>query len=174
MYFESPEEDIYEAKLRRGEMPFEKEIRGPILGLLFLSLGGWMLHFRIHQITGSPSNYVPFFIGLMGMVVTPPLFNYKKTVILAYLLNGFGVLIGTLAMAAFSLSHLPDSLTLGNLIFKSTLGDILILFSKLFIGQVILSHFYPTGLGRMFTLSWWVRHFVYFTIAFSLGHFLWR
>jgi hypothetical protein len=155
-------------------MPFEKEIRGPIVGLLLLSLGGWMLHFRIHPIAGSPSNYVPFFIGLTGIIVTPLLFNYKKTVILAYLLNGFGVLIGALAMATFSLSHLPDSLTLGSLIFKTTLGDILILFSKLFLGQVILFHFYPAGLGQMFTLSWWIRHFVYFAIIFSLGHFLWR
>jgi len=155
-------------------MLFNKEIRGPILGLLLLSLGGWMLHFRIHPITANPSNFVPFFIGLLGVIVTPVLFSYKRTVIVAYLLNGIGVLIGTLAMAAFSISHPPDPVTSAGVIFRTTLGDILILFSKLFLGQVILSHFYPAGLGRMFNLSWWIRHFFYFLIAFSLGHFLWR
>jgi hypothetical protein len=155
-------------------MLFKKEIRGPIIGLLVLSLGGWMLHFRIHPITASAPNHVPFFIGLVSILVTPLLFNYKKTVIVAYLLNGLAVMIGTLAMATFSLYHSPDSLTLANLIFKTMLGDILILFSKLFVGQVILTHFYPTGLGRMFTVSWWIRHFFYFLIVFSLGHLLWR
>jgi hypothetical protein len=156
------------------EMIFRKEIRGPIIGLLVLSLGGWMLHFRIHPITANPSNLVPFFIGLMGILVTPLLFSYRKTVIVAYLLNGLSVLIGTLAMATFSLYHLPDSLTLINVIFRTILGDILILFSKLFVGQMILMHFHPSGLGRMFTVGWWIRHFFYFLTAFSLGHFLWR
>jgi hypothetical protein len=155
-------------------MIFKKEIRSPILGLFFLSLGGWMLHFRIHPIAANPSNFVPFVYGLVGIMVMPLLFNNKKTVIIAYLLNGTGVIIGAIAMAAFSLSALPPSLTFSGLILKTTLGDILILFSKLFVGQMILSHFYPSGLGRMFTSGWWIRHFFYFSIAFSLGHFLWR
>ena len=165
-------------------MIFRKEIRGPIIGLLVLSLGGWLLHFRVHPITANTSNFVPFFVGLVridrhrlddvGILATPLLFNHKKTVIVAYLFNGLAVLIGTLGMATFSLYHLPDSLTLTNLIFRTMLGDILILFSKLFVGQVILTHFYPAGLGRMFTVGWWIRHFFYFSIAFSLGHFLWR
>lgn len=155
-------------------MIFRKEVRSPILALLLLSLGGWMLHFRIHPISANPSNLVPFFFGLAGIVVIPQLFNHKKTVIIAYLFNGAGVIIGAIVMAAFSVSALPDPLTLTGIFFKTTLADILILFPKLFIGQMILSHFYPEGLGRMFTLGWWVRHFFYFSIAFSLGHFLWR
>jgi len=155
-------------------MIFKKEIRKPILALLFLSLGGWMLHFRIHSITANPSNFVPFFLGLIDIIVTPQLFNHKKTVIIAYLFNGLGVIIGAIAMATFSLSALPAPLTFTSIIFRTLLADIFILFSKFFIGQIILSHFYPHGLGRLFTTSWWIRHFCYLTAVFSLGHFLWR
>jgi len=155
-------------------MIFKKEIRKPILTLLFLSLGGWMLHFRIHPISANPLNFVPFFFGLFDVLITPQLFNYKKTVVIAYLFNGLGVIIGAITMAAFSLSALPAPLTFTSVIFKTTLADILILFPKLFIGQMILSHFHPAGLGRMFTTSWWIRHFFYLSAVFSLGHFLWR
>ncbi len=155
-------------------MIFKRDIRGPIWALLLLSLGGWMLHFRIHPLSGNPSNFVPFFFGLVGVIVTPQLFNYRKTVVIAYLLNGAGVIIGTIAMASLSLSALPHPLTFTGVTFRTTLADILILLPKLLLGQMILTHFYPAGLGRMFTLGWWVRHFFYFSIAFSLGHFLWR
>jgi len=93
---------------------------------------------------------------------------------MAYLINGLGVIIGAIAMATLSLSALPDPLTFTSIIFKTTLADILILFSKLFIGQMVLLHFYHTGLGRMFTPSWWIRHFCYLSIVYTLGHFLWR
>jgi hypothetical protein len=155
-------------------MLLKKEIRGPILALMFLSLGGWMLHFRIHHISANPSNFAPFLLGIFNVLITPQLFNYKKTVIVAYLFNGVGVILGALAMIIFSLSILHRPLTLTGIIFQTLLADVFILSSKLFIGQIILSHFYPAGLGRMFTTSWWIRHFFYLTIVFSLGHFLWR
>ncbi len=154
-------------------MLFQKEIRKPILALMLISLGGWMLHFRIHSITANPSNFLPFLIGLVNIVITPILFNQRKTVIVAYLINGIGVIIGSVAMAVLSLYNLPEPLTFTSLIFKTTLGDILILLSKLFIGQMILSHYYPTGLGRFFNPGWWVRHFCYLSIVFAIGHFLW-
>jgi hypothetical protein len=155
-------------------MIFKPEIRKPILELMFLSLGGWMLHFRVHPITANSSNFLPFLLGLVDIIITPQLFNHKKTVIMAYLFNGLGVIIGAIAMATFSLSALPDPLTISSVIFRTTLADILILFQKLFIGQMVLSHFYPAGLGRLFTTSWWVRHFCYLSLVFTLAHFLWR
>jgi hypothetical protein len=158
---------------QESDMIFKKEIASQIIGLLLLSLGGWMLHFRIHPISENPSYFIPFFLGLANVIIMPQLFNHKKTVIIAYLFNGVGVIIGTITMTIFSLYHLPDPLTFTNTIFKTTLPHILILFPKLLMGQMILSHFYPTGLGRMFTMGWWIRHFFYFSIVFSLGHFLW-
>ena len=155
-------------------MLFKKEIRKPILALIFISLGGWMLHFRAHPITADSDNLLPFFIGLVNIILNPLLFNHKKTVIVAYLINGIGVIVGSIAMATFSLSSLPDPTTFVTLLFKTTLADIFILFSKLFIGQAILSYFYPAGLGRLFNTSWWIRHFCYLSVIFALGHFLWR
>jgi hypothetical protein len=155
-------------------MLFKKEIQKPILALVFISLGGWILHFRTHPITADADNLLPFFFGLVDVIITPILFNHKKTVIIAYLINGIGVIIGSIAMATFSIYRFTEPVTLSSIIFRTMLSDILILFSKLFIGQVILSYFYPAGLGRLFTTSWWVRHFCYFSIIFALGHFLWR
>jgi hypothetical protein len=155
-------------------MLFQKEIRRPILALMLISLGGWMLHFRVHPITAHSVNFLPFLLGLVDIIITPILFNYRKTVIIAYLINGIGVIIGSIAMAVFSLYHLPEPLMLSGILFKTMLSDILILLSKLFIGQLILSHFYPAGLGRLFTPSWWVRHFCYLSLVFALGHLWWR
>jgi hypothetical protein len=155
-------------------MPFKKEIRKPIIALIFISLGGWLLHFRAHPITADSDNLLPFFFGLVDVIITPILFNHKKTVLIAYLINGISVIIGTIAMATFSLYRLTEPVTFGSILFRTMLSDIFILFSKLFIGQIILSYFYPAGLGRLFTPFWWVRHFCYFSIIFTLGHFLWR
>ena len=155
-------------------MIFKPEIRKPILELMFLSWGGWMLHFGFHPLSGDPPNFIPFLFGLVNIIIIPQLFNHKKTVIIAYLFNGVGVIIGAILMATFSLSALPDPVTFHSIIFRTTLADILILFPKLFIGQMVLSHFYPAGLGRLFTPFWWVRHFCYLSIMFTLAHFLWR
>ena len=155
-------------------MVFAKELRKPILALLFLSIGGWLLHFGFHPISISKSHYVPFLYGLVNIFIVPFLFNSKKTIIIAYVINGFGVIVGTILMAHMSLSSPPDPLTLPAILFRTTLADIFLLFPKLFIGHLILLHYYPSGLGRMFTTSWWVRHFCYFTVVYSIGHFLLR
>ena len=153
-------------------MRLKKEIKNYILALLFLSIGGWLLHLRAHPISGNPANFIPFIFGLLNITIVPFLFNYKRTAIIAYLFNGIGVIIGIIVMVTFSLSALPNPLTVENIILKTTLANIIILFPKLFIGQMILSFYYPAGLGRMFTTGWWVRHSCYLAIVFILGHSL--
>jgi hypothetical protein len=155
-------------------MIFKKEIRKPILALIFISLGGWCLHVRVHPMSVNLSYLAPFLAGLFSFVIVPVLVNYRKTVLIGYLLNGFSAVIGTVLMAYLSLSHLAHPLTLFSVLFQTTLADIFILISKLFIGQIILLHYFPNGLGRMFTAFWWVRHFCYFTVVYSIGHFLLR
>ena len=155
-------------------MLFQKEIRKPILALMLISLGGWMLHLRAHPLSTRAVDFLPFLLGLVDIVITPVLFSYRKTVVVAYLINGIGVIIGSIGMAVFSLYHLVEPVTLGSILFKTMLSDILILLAKLFIGQLILSHYYPSGLGRLFTPFWWVRHFCYLSIVFAIGHFLWN
>jgi len=155
-------------------MIFKKDLQKPIFAILFLSFGGWLLHFRAHNISENPAFYLPFLLGILNVVVVPVLFNWKKTALLGYLLNGFSVVIGTIVMAHLSLSGLPQPITFYHIIFRTTLADVFLLLPKLFIGHMILLHYYPTGVGRLFTCDWWVRHFAYVTIIYTMGHFLWR
>jgi len=155
-------------------MILKKEIRSAILSLWLLSAGGWLLHFRIHPISQNSSFYIPFIFGLFHILVTPWLLNFKKTVLAGYLATGLGVIIGTVTMAHFGLSHLPESVTFMHILFKTTLADILILLPKLIIAHGIFRHFYPAGLGRMFTPSWWAKHFAYISVIYGFGVFIWR
>ena len=155
-------------------MIVKKDIRRQVLSLLLLSLGGWLLHQKIHPVTDNPANYLPFVLGLLNIIAAPILFNSKKTVVVAYLVNGIGVILGTIAMTHLSLTGLPYPLTISSLLTRTTLPDILILFPKLLIGHSILLHYYPSGMGRLFTPAWWTRHFGYFTIAYALGYFILR
>ena len=45
---------------------------------MFLSLGGWMLHFGFHPISGDPPNFVPFLIGLVNVIITPPVIQPQE------------------------------------------------------------------------------------------------
>ena len=156
-------------------MKLKSEISAPLLSLFFLSLGGLILHYRIHPIIDSnPANFIPFVFGLLNTVLVPFLLNNKKTFLSGYLINGFGVIIGVMVMALFSLSSLPSPLSFSNIIFKTTFADIILLLPKFILGQLILSHYFPTGVGRMFTTNWWFRHFFYLSIIFAAGHILWR
>ncbi len=124
-------------------LKFKKEIRLPILALSLISLGGLLLHIRIHPPTG-PWNAVPFVCGLVTAFVLPFLFNQRKTVALAYAINLAAVVIGTVMMAYFSLTHWRDMpVTIGNILFKTTLADILILGAKLPLAHMVLRHFRP-------------------------------
>jgi len=159
-------------------MPFKKEIRKLILELTFLSLGGFLLHYRLHPVpigpngTQNPANFLPFVWDIAGILAVPFLLNYRATVIAGYLMNGVGVIVGAITMAAFSLATLAHPVTFSGIVLETTLPLILILFAKLFIGQIVLQHFYPEGMGRLFTPFYWTRHFFYLAAVFALGHYL--
>jgi len=155
-------------------MAATKGIEKQLFALFLIALGGWLLHLRIHPFQGNPPNFVPFVFGLLSVFFVPILLSFKQTFLIGYLLNGFSVVIGVVVMATFSLSGLPDPITFSGLMLKTSLSYNLILLSKLFIGQMVLHHYYPTGLGRMFTAWWWTRHFVYVGTFFAVGHLLWR
>jgi len=157
-----------------------KETRSLALALAFMSLGGLVLHVRVHPSiidpdgTGVPANWIPFVAGLVGVFVTPFLLSLPKTVIVGYLINGMSVILGTILMSTKSLSAMPVPLTFGALLFKTTFSDILLLFGKLFVGHQIFLYHHPAGMGRMFTTGWWARHFFYLATVFAIGHFIWR
>jgi len=158
-------------------MLLNKKIQNQVWALFFISIGGWLFHLKIHPVSfenQNPANFVPFAFGLLNVFIVPFLFNYKKTSILAYLINGFGVIIGVITMFHTSLSSLPETITLNFIFLRSLLPYIFILFSKLFIGQTIFRHYYAAGLGRLFTPFWWAKHFAYLSIVYYLGHTFWK
>lgn len=118
-----------------------------VLSFFLLSLGGFLLHVRIHQVwvkdavTGTLHFEFEYFLARLGsflsFVLVTLLFLNKKTASLAQVLNGMLVILGILLMAHFSWSTMERPLTLTTLMLKSTLADILVLLANLFIGQVI-------------------------------------
>lgn len=128
-----------------GWMRFGKEVRAPILALFFISLGGLLLHMRIHP-PGKEAFYViPAVSGVVTTFVLPFMFNHARTVAWAYVITLAAVLIGTLTMAYHSVAHWPEAMpvTLANLILRTTLADILILAAKVPLAHMILRHFRP-------------------------------
>jgi hypothetical protein len=127
---------------------FKKEVRAPIFALILLSLGGILLHYRIHSPQADADNYLPLVVGLISIFVLPFLFNSGKTVALAYVINLLAVLGGTFMMAMFSITHWNEPVTFSTVLLHSTLADILILAAKLPLAHIILRHFRPLKPGR--------------------------
>ena len=119
---------------------FAKAIRLPLLALFFISLGGLLLHLRIHPPSAAAENWIPVLCGLVTTFVLPFMFNNAKTATWAYLLNWAAVIVGTITMAHYSVEHWQGAVTLKTLVLNSTLADILILAAKIPLGHMILRH----------------------------------
>ena len=83
----------------------KREIRAPILALFCLSLGGLLLHVRIHPPEKSVFNWIPVVFGVLGTAVLPWMFNNRRTVPWAYLLNLAAVVAGTVTMTWYTATH---------------------------------------------------------------------
>ena len=104
-------------------MTIKKYIRAILLvALITIALGGFMLHYRIHPIAQNPSFLVPFFSGILSIIIVPLLFLFPKTIGYGYVLNGFLTLIGTVVMTHFSLTRWPTPATLQTVLFKTLLA----------------------------------------------------
>jgi hypothetical protein len=110
----------------------------PILGLIFISLGGLLLHLRIHPTSAEASNWIPVIFGVLSIVVLPVMFCSRRTVALAYLINAVTIIVGVVAMTMHSVEHWQGPVTLDAILLKSTLADNLILLAKLPLAHVIL------------------------------------
>jgi len=159
-------------------------VKSTLLGaLIALSVGGFLLHVRIHPFAQNSSNIVPIISCVLSIVVVPLLFFYKKTISYGYVLNGFLAIIGTVTMSHFAIFHWPAPATLSSVILTTTLPDILIVCSKFFIGKSLfdLETFgFDSDRGRLGktyrypNMGWWLVHLVAITIVYSLGNVLWR
>ncbi len=136
-------EHIFSAGRQRSFQVFKKQIRMPILGLFLLSLGGLLLHLRIHPPKEEAFNWIPVICGAVSVIVLPFLFNWRWSVAVAYLLNVAVVVVGTVTMAWHTIEHWKGPVTWDAVLLQSTLADILILLAKLPIAHSILRHFRP-------------------------------
>jgi hypothetical protein len=151
-------------------------------GLVVISLGGWLLHLRVHPIVVSKANLIPFLTGVISIVAIPLLFLHKKTFHYAYVLNGMFVIIGTITMAHFSIAHHPPQITLKNIFLNTTLADIMLLWAKFAIGKAIfdleiLSNIDQKHGGTSWhypNMLWWWIHFAGFSVVYALGNILWK
>jgi len=143
-----------------------------ILGLFFASAGGGWFHYAYHPYAKTGYGWVPFIVGLLSLLVVPILFYFRKTLNLAYLINGFSVIIGTITMAHFSLQ------------ISGLWPDILILWAKFAIGRAIFClEVYPMdsnphvkgwNLIRYPQLGFWFVHLAAWSLVYFLGQYLWR
>ncbi len=148
-----------------------------IAALLFLSVGGFMMHYFFHPIMGETAklvNFVPFIAGLMSIFIVTTLFLIKNLMPYAYLMNGMLAIIGMITMASFTFHGKPYPL----------LPDILILFSVFCIGKLLFeleltredNLIKPRHKGRFFrypNMGYWIVHLVSLSAVFALGHILW-
>lgn len=155
-----------------------------VTGLFLISLGGWMLHLRIHPFSADDTqNIVPLISGVISVFCLPLLFYFRKTVTLAYVVNGFLVIAGTVTMTHLSIATFKDLVTLPNVLLKSTLADIAILWGKFALGRALFileflksdSDIVPKGrFFRYPNMGWWWVHLFAISSVYSLGNMLWK
>ena len=165
-------------------MTTETHIRLILLGaLVTLALAGFIIHSRIHLFSQNPSFIVPFVAGILSIAVIPAFFWFKKTVAYGYVLNGFLCIIGTVTMAHFAIARWFDPTSPPDILLKSMLIDILILWGKFFVGKALFeletfgyapdrpkagtSYRYPN-------MGWWLIHLVLVAVIYTLGNRIWR
>lgn len=154
-----------------------------VAGLFFLALGGWLLHLRIHPLINDEENLIPYILGIVSVFCLPFLFWFKPTLTLAYVVNGFTAIIGTITMAHFSIRHFQGSITLENLILNTTFADIVILWGKFALGKALFeleflkSDADKAAKGRFLrypNMGWWWVHLFALTIVYTLGNIFWK
>jgi hypothetical protein len=154
-----------------------------LMGLIVISIGGLLLHSRIHPVSDKYINLIPAICGVLGIIVVPILFCFKKTIAYAYVINGFAVIIGTITMAHYSIANWPKETTLKTILFGTLLADILILWGKFFVGKAIFDlEFFGYDAtkekkGKTYrypNMGWWLIHLVAVSIVYYLGNLLWR
>jgi hypothetical protein len=151
-------------------------------GIAVASLGGFLLHYRIHPPANNAANYIPFVTGLISAVLIPALLLIQRTIHWGYVLNGMIVIIGSITMAHYSLVKLPAKLTMKAVFLNTTLADILILWGVFAMGKALFDlHFFDPASekpkGRWFrypNTGWWLAHLVGLSLVYYLGRVLWR
>jgi hypothetical protein len=165
-------------------MTVQTHVKSVLLAaLVSVSLGGLLLHTRIHPVAHNPANLIPLLTGLLSVIIIPLLFWSRRTLVWGYLLNGFTAIIGTVVMAHFSIARWPAPLTIPALLLNTLLADILILWGKFFIGKALFDletfGYDPARekKGRTWRypgLGWWLAHLAAISLVYAVVKTVWR
>ncbi len=155
-----------------------------VAGLVAVSLGGWLLHLKIHPVSEDAEYFIPAISGILSVFIIPALFLYRKTIPYAYVISGITVIVGTVTMGHLSIVHLGEKgFTLYNVLFETLLADIAVLWTKLVLAKSIFeldllqSAEQLKRTGRFFRYpnwGYWFVHLFAISTVYTLGHFLWR
>ncbi len=120
----------------------KKQIYLSILAFFLVSLGGLILHLRVHPplLEGKLRFFflIPTVFASAATFILPFMFNSRKLYPYAYLINLAAVITGTITMAYFSVTHWQGPVTIMTIVFNSTFPDIVILLAKLPLAHSIL------------------------------------
>jgi len=148
-------------------MTQKQNIRALLLfALVFVSLGGFMIHLRIHPPNATTANLIPFIAGIIGILIVPAMFLANTTKAFAYVVNGMLAIIGIITMGYFSIKHLPANPSIAALLGKS-----------LFEFDMFNAIDAPVRQGRFWrypNMGWWWVHLFALSAVFTLGNVLWK
>lgn len=155
-----------------------------ILALVFLSLGGWLLHTRIHPVAKDAENWIPLVSGFLSVVVIPLLCCFRRTLPWGYLLNGMTVIVGTITMTAFTCENPPEVWNLQTVLLGTLLADIVLLWGKFAVGQALYAvdrmatqPDAPCPTGRFFrfpNLGFWLAHLFAMSAIYTASKLFWK
>ena len=74
------------------------------VALVALAVGATMLHYRIHTPGEDPTDLWPNLFSLIDLVLVSALFLFRRTALVALLLNSFLAFLGIIMMTDFSLA----------------------------------------------------------------------
>lgn len=115
-----------------------EKIKFPVFGLFCMTLGGFLLHYRVHPPSKDAFNLIGVLFPLFNTLILPFMFLNRRTMTWAYLINATSVVVGVAVMTWFSVANWKDPISFYTILFHSTLADSLILMGKLPLAHAIL------------------------------------
>lgn len=156
-----------------------------VIALFCVSAAGFWVHLLVHPLGAKAVNSIPFFAGLISIVVVSAFFFFRNLVPFAYVINGMLVIIGTITMVHFSIKYFPTPFEFSMIFKRTLLPDIVILWTAFFIGKALFE-LEMTNVknldalrhkGRLFrypNMGYWYVHLAGLSIVYSLGYILWK
>ncbi len=115
-----------------------EKIKFPVFGLFCMTLGGFLLHYRVHPPSKDAFNLIGVLFPLFNTLILPFMFLNRRTMTWAYLINATSVVVGVSVMTWFSVANWNEPISFYTILFHSTLADSLILMGKLPLAHAIL------------------------------------